>query len=81
MSSEFATPIMRFGPHDRAISVKEAARITSLSVPEIDRRARCGGDFPRPLKISQKRRAFLLSDIQLWLASKVDVGATVEAGR
>ncbi|RNJ49394.1 helix-turn-helix transcriptional regulator [Methylocystis hirsuta] len=71
--TDFTPPIQRFGPNDRAVSIKEAARITSLSVPEIDRRARHGGDFPKALQISQKRRAFLLSDLQLWLASKAGV--------
>ena len=59
---------------ERLISIKEVRLIIgSPSVSSIYRWIDAG-KFPRPLKISDKRVAWRLSDIQNWIASKTGVG-------
>lgn len=70
-------PIQKFGPLDRCVKVSEAAKITGLSVSEIDRRVKAGEDFPKPLQLGAKRKGYMLSDCQAWLAAKA--GAAVSA--
>ncbi|CAN7369071.1 helix-turn-helix transcriptional regulator [Aminobacter ciceronei] len=60
----------------RLISIKEACRLTSLSRSSIFLKSKAG-KFPKPLRLSGDddgaRKAFLLSEVEAWIAEKIAV--------
>lgn len=53
------------------ISIKEAARITSLSRTAINMR-RAAGTFPQPVSLGGDRRiAFVKSEVEDWIRSRI----------
>jgi len=55
---------------ERLLSVKDVARMTSLSVSHIRRESRAG-KFPEPVTISESRVAWSQSDVLNWIQSKL----------
>ncbi len=55
-------------PEDRLLSFAVVASLVLLSKVHI-RRLAARGDFPRPLKLSERRIGFRESEIRSWLAS------------
>jgi prophage regulatory protein len=52
------------------ISPKETARLTTLSLAEINRR-RAAGDFPQPVRLGQVRIAFVRAEVLAWIADRI----------
>jgi prophage regulatory protein len=53
------------------ISPKEAARLTTLSLAEINRR-RARGDFPQPVRLGEARIAFVRAEVVAWISDRVE---------
>jgi prophage regulatory protein len=53
----------------RFLTATAVAEMTSLSRATIDRKV-AAGDFPRPIKISSRRKAWPESVISAWMAEK-----------
>ena len=64
--TEIGRPLQ--GASDRLLSKQEAADYTGLTVSELETRVRWGNG-PRWMKISPKKVAFRLSDLDAWIAS------------
>jgi predicted DNA-binding transcriptional regulator AlpA len=60
-----------FGPRERFISYDEVHRRTDLSRTTIWRLERAG-DFPQSVRISPGRRAWRESDLDRWIASRLE---------
>jgi prophage regulatory protein len=54
---------------DALIGIQSVSTLTDLSRPQVWR-AVAAGTFPRPLAPSEGRRAWLLSEIKLWIADR-----------
>ncbi len=54
----------------RFIKAKEVASLTSISIPHIRRLAR-EGKFPKPVKISENRSAWVEDDVLKWISECV----------
>lgn len=52
------------------ISIKEAARITSLSRTSINEK-RAAGKFPQPVPLGDKRIAFVKSEVDQWIRDRI----------
>ncbi|SJM33009.1 helix-turn-helix transcriptional regulator [Mesorhizobium delmotii] len=52
------------------ISIKEAARITSLSRTSINEK-RSAGKFPQPVPLGDKRIAFVKSEVDQWIRDRI----------
>ncbi|RWO51023.1 AlpA family phage regulatory protein [Mesorhizobium sp.] len=52
------------------ISIKEAARITSLSRTSINEK-RSAGKFPQPVPLGDKRIAFVKSEVEQWIRDRI----------
>ncbi|TSE07593.1 AlpA family phage regulatory protein [Mesorhizobium intechi] len=52
------------------ISIKEAARITSLSRTSINEK-RAAGKFPQPVPLGDKRIAFVKSEVEQWIRDRI----------
>lgn len=52
------------------ISSKEVCRRIPFSRAQINNMVRAG-EFPRPVPIGPKRRAFIESEVEAWIAAKV----------
>lgn len=60
------------------ISIKEAARITSLSRTSINEK-RAAGKFPQPVPLGDKRIAFVKSEVEDWIRSRIAARQPVAA--
>jgi len=58
----------------RLISIREACQLTSLSRTSLFLKSKAG-NFPKPLRLSEDgvRKAFLLSEVEAWIADKIAV--------
>lgn len=52
------------------VSMKEAARLTSLSRTSINRR-RAAGEFPVPVELGGGRIAFVEAEIHQWVRARI----------
>jgi prophage regulatory protein len=52
------------------ISIKEAARLTSLSRTSINEK-RSAGKFPQPVPLGDKRIAFVRSEVIAWIEARI----------
>lgn len=52
------------------ISIKEAARLTSLSRTSINEK-RAVGKFPQPVPLGDKRIAFVKSEVEAWIRERI----------
>ncbi|MDG4898057.1 AlpA family phage regulatory protein [Mesorhizobium sp. WSM4976] len=52
------------------ISIKEAARLTSLSRTSINEK-RAAGKFPQPVPLGDKRIAFVKSEVDAWIRERI----------
>lgn len=52
------------------ISIKEAARITSLSRTSINEK-RAAGKFPKPVPLGDKRIAFVKAEVEQWIRDRI----------
>jgi prophage regulatory protein len=52
------------------ISIKEAARLTSLSRTSINEK-RSAGKFPQPVPLGDKRIAFVKSEVEQWIRDRI----------
>jgi prophage regulatory protein len=57
-------------PVERLIRIGEVKRLTGLSTATIYRKI-VAGDFPNPVALGAQARAWLLSEIQDWIAGRV----------
>lgn len=55
------------------ITIAETEARTTLSRTEIYRRAKLGV-FPKPIKLGPKRSAFVESEVEAWIADRIDGG-------
>jgi prophage regulatory protein len=55
---------------ERFLSLHEVVRITSLGKSTIYEMVRLG-QFPAPISISARRRAWVESEVQAWIAARV----------
>ena len=55
---------------ERFLSINEVCKLTSLSRTSIHNH-RQTGDFPTPVRISEKRIAFLASEIEIWIKQRI----------
>ncbi|MFD1984213.1 helix-turn-helix transcriptional regulator [Mesorhizobium newzealandense] len=60
------------------ISIKEAARITSLSRTSINEK-RAAGKFPQPVPLGDKRIAFVRSEVDAWIRERIAARRSVAA--
>ena len=60
----------------RLISLKDVERLTSLKKSSIYSLI-AKGRFPRPVKVSVRRVAWLASEVQTWIATRLDARSTV----
>ena len=54
----------------RLLKAKQVAEMTSMSMPHIRRMAR-DGSFPKPMKISENRTAWLEEEVDAWISECV----------
>ena len=54
----------------RLLKAKQVAEKTSMSMPHIRRMAR-DGSFPKPMKISENRTAWLEEEVDTWISQCV----------
>jgi len=54
----------------KLLKAREVASLTSISIPHIRRLAR-DGKFPKPVKISENRSAWLEDDVLGWISECV----------
>ena len=54
---------------DRLVNIQEASRLLSMSISTLSRLKR-HSDFPKPIALTDRRRAFRLSDLMAWAESK-----------
>jgi prophage regulatory protein len=59
----------------RLISPKDAAAETTLSTVHLANMA-MQGRFPKPIQISEKRVAYVRSEVMAWIAERIDGRAT-----
>lgn len=52
------------------ISIKEAARITTLSRTTINEK-RAAGKFPQPVALGDKRIAFIRAEVVAWINERI----------
>lgn len=55
---------------ERLIDIREVEHTTSLSEQTINRRV-ASGEFPRPIKLSPKRIAWVESEVQAWILTTI----------
>ena len=55
---------------NRLISIQEACRRSSLSRTSINK-YRAAGLFPRPIKLGEKRLAFVESEVDDWIEKRI----------
>ncbi len=60
------------------ISIKEAARITSLSRTSINEK-RAAGKFPQPVPLGDKRIAFVKGEVEAWIRERIAARRQVAA--
>ena len=56
----------------KVLKVKEVAEEINVSVPQIYRLVSIGS-FPKPIKLGERGSAWLVSEIDAWLQSRVDL--------
>jgi prophage regulatory protein len=66
-------------PVERLIRISEVKRLTGLSTATLYRKI-SGGDFPRPVQLGAAARAWVLSEIQNWIAKRIAQRETLEDG-
>jgi prophage regulatory protein len=57
-------------PDERLIRIGEVKRLTGLSTATLYRKI-AANDFPRPVALGALARAWLLSEVQAWIANLV----------
>jgi prophage regulatory protein len=56
----------------KVLKVKEVAEEINVSVPQIYRLVSIGS-FPKPIKLGERGSAWLVSEVDAWLQSRVDL--------
>lgn len=56
--------------HERFLSATAVSEITSLSRATIDRKV-AAGEFPKPVSISVRRKAFSQAAVEAWMAARL----------
>lgn len=59
---------------DRVVRIKEVVKLTGISRTSLYR-AMAAGTFPRQVDIGMRATAWMLSDVQAWLASRRTAGS------
>lgn len=54
---------------DRFLSPNKVAELTTLHRATIYRKV-AGGDFPKPVRVSERRIAFRETDVRAWMAER-----------
>jgi prophage regulatory protein len=54
----------------RFLSLKDVVNLTSLSRATIDRKV-ASGDFPLPIRLSERRKCFSEAAVKEWMAGKI----------
>ena len=66
-------------PAERLIRISEVKRLTGLSTATLYRKI-SGREFPRPVQLGVAARAWLLSEVQDWIARRIALRDTHEDG-
>lgn len=61
---------MNFG--EAFLKIKQVQQLTSLSRTSIQGLV-AAGEFPQPVPVTERRRAFLASEVEAWLQSRVAI--------
>lgn len=57
------------------LRVAQVAERTGLSVREVWRRSRSGGDFPRPRKLSVRKTVWVADEVDGWVKGVIEAKA------
>ena len=66
-------------PAERLIRISEVKRLTGLSTATLYRKI-SGREFPRPVQLGAAARAWLLSEVQDWIARRIALRDSHEDG-
>ena len=65
---------------ERLLKISKVCELTSLSATEIDRQEKAG-KFPKRIQISEKRSAWVGSEVDAWVQAKIKTARGEDLGK